>query len=538
MLTRFVRIQLAIFSVASVIGVLVLAFAYIQVPTLLGLGRITVTLELPGTGGLYRFSNVTYRGAQVGTVTGVHPTSTGAEATLSLGKSPLIPADLQAQVRSMSAIGEQYVELLPRTDDGPYLRDGSVIPVQDATIPQAIGPVLDQASALIDSVPKEKLSNLLDETFNAFNGTGYDLGSLLDSAAKVSADIDGLGDRPKRLVDDSVPLLDSQVATTDSIRTWARSFAGITSQLVDNDPQIRALLQTGPGAADEIAGLLNQVKPTLPVLLANLTTIGQVGVTYNPSLRQLLVLLPPVVGAFQSALPSGNPEGMALSDAALQVEPPPCLVGFLPPSQWRSPADTRTVDTPDGLYCKLPQDSPLAVRGARNLPCMGRPEKRAPTVEICNSDKPYEPLAMRQHTLGPYPFDPNLVSQGVPLDDRVDFGDRIHAPVEGTPMPPQSQPEQLPPPEAAPGEGSPPGPANAPPPPLSPEVPAPPGGGPPVAAPSAFTPTAAPQAPIAAALYDPHTGTYAANGKLYWQTDMAMAPPADGGKSWKDLLPR
>ena len=51
MLTRFVRIQLAIFSVASVIGVLVLAFAYIQVPTLLGLGRITVTLELPGTGG-------------------------------------------------------------------------------------------------------------------------------------------------------------------------------------------------------------------------------------------------------------------------------------------------------------------------------------------------------------------------------------------------------------------------------------------------------------------------------------------------------
>ena len=64
MLTRFVRIQLAIFSIASIIGVLVLAFAYIQVPTLLGLGRITVTLELSGTGGFYRFSNVTYRGAR------------------------------------------------------------------------------------------------------------------------------------------------------------------------------------------------------------------------------------------------------------------------------------------------------------------------------------------------------------------------------------------------------------------------------------------------------------------------------------------
>jgi virulence factor Mce-like protein len=540
MLTRFVRIQLAIFSIASIVGVLVLAFAYIQVPTLLGLGRITVTLELPGTGGLYRFSNVTYRGAQVGKVTGVHPTSSGAQATLSLGNSPNIPADLQAQVRSMSAIGEQYVDLLPRTDAGPYLRDGSVIPVRDTTIPQAIGPVLDQASALIDSVPNDKLSSLLDETFEGFNGAGYDLGSFLDSAAKVSADINAQGDRPRKLVDDSVPLLDSQVATTDSIRIWARSFAAITSQLVTNDPQIRTVLQTGPGAADEVTQLLDQVKPTLPVLLANLTTIGQVGVTYNPALRQLLVLLPPVVGGFQSALPRGNPEGMALSDAALQVEPPPCLVGFLPPSEWRSPADTRTVDTPEGLYCKLPQDSPLAVRGARNVPCMGHPGKRAPTVQICDSDKPYEPLAMRQHALGPYPFDPNLISQGGLVDDRADFGDRIHAPAEGTPMPPQSPPEQLPPPEAAHGGDSPPGPADAPlPPPPPPELLPPAGGGTPAGAtPSAFEGGAAPQAPIASAQYDPHTGAYVANGKLYRQTGMSATSPAGGGRTWKDLFPQ
>jgi phospholipid/cholesterol/gamma-HCH transport system substrate-binding protein len=33
-----------------------------------------------------------------------------------------------------------------------------------------------------------------------------------------------------------------------------------------------------------------------------------------------------------------------------------------------------------------------------------------PTVQICDSDKPYEPLAVRQHALGPYPLDPNLIS--------------------------------------------------------------------------------------------------------------------------------
>jgi len=50
MLTRFVRIQLTIFTIASVIGVLIMVFAYIQAPTLLGIGKMTVTLELPETG--------------------------------------------------------------------------------------------------------------------------------------------------------------------------------------------------------------------------------------------------------------------------------------------------------------------------------------------------------------------------------------------------------------------------------------------------------------------------------------------------------
>ena len=64
MLTRFIRIQLAIFTIVGTFAVAVMVFSYIQAPTLLGIGRITVTVELPAAGGLYRFSNVTYRGVQ------------------------------------------------------------------------------------------------------------------------------------------------------------------------------------------------------------------------------------------------------------------------------------------------------------------------------------------------------------------------------------------------------------------------------------------------------------------------------------------
>src|SRR6201995_715577 len=100
MLSRFVRIQLWIFTIIGTIGVIAMVLFYIQAPTLLGIGRMTVKLELPATGGLYRFSNVTYRGVQIGKVTSVSLTAKGAKATLALNTSPKVPADLVAEVHS------------------------------------------------------------------------------------------------------------------------------------------------------------------------------------------------------------------------------------------------------------------------------------------------------------------------------------------------------------------------------------------------------------------------------------------------------
>ncbi len=530
MLTRLVRIQLVIFTIASIAGMSLMVLNYVQAPTLLGVGRITVKMEMPTTGGMYRFSNVTYRGVEIGKVTAIRLTRKSAELTLSLDTSPRIPADLQAQVHSVSAVGEQYVDLRPHTESGPYLHDGSVISMRDTTIPQPVGPMLDRISALVASIPGEKLGDLLEESFKAFNGAGYDLGSLMDSAAKVSRDANGVADRTRTLIDDGRTLLDSQAQSTDATRLWARSLAGVIGQTVSDDPQIRKFLRTAPGAAQETARLLNQVKPTLPILLANLRTIGQIGVTYNASLEQLLVLLPPDVAATASYAAWNNPTGLPLGDFAVSMEDPtPCTVGFLPPSAWRSPADTSEMDTPDGLYCKLPQDSPSSVRGARNYPCMGHPGKRAPTVEICDSDKPYEPLAMRQHALGPYPLDPNLISQGVPLDQRINLGDRIFGPIQGTPLPPGS------PPPGGPGQTSPPNANSVPPTPA--QVPPPgnsTGEGDQPAAPSAFTRNGSQRAAVAVARYDPQTGHYLApDGRLYQQSDLVGGAKR---KTWKEMI--
>lgn len=528
MLTRFARIQLIIFSVLSIVGTITMALVYIQAPTLLGIGRMTIAIDMPNSGGLYRFANVTYRGVQVGKVTALDLTDgpqTHARAILSLDSSVRIPANLRAEIRSVSAIGEQYVDLVPHADTRPYLHDGSVITEKDTSMPQAVGPVLDQLSTLLRSIPNDRINALLDETFTAFNGAGYDFGSLVDSTSTLSRDFTSVADKLGALIDRGKRFLDAQAASRQSLHTWTHSLAGVTDQLNRDDPRLRTIVQDGPPAINEVSRLFTQLKPTLPLLLANLTTIGQIGVTYNPSIQQVLILLPPFISTIQAALPRNNATGVPTGgEFGLTVgDPNPCTVGFLPSTQWRSPADTTTIDTPDGLYCKLPQDSPSTVRGARNYPCMGHPGKRAPTVQQCDSDKPYEPLAIRSHILGPGPFDPNLASQGVPPDERTRLGDHIFAPTPGT-----SPPDAVP----APGPRAP----VLPEPPIPLDQPDPsPGPGRANAAPNTLHTNGIDGPHLGVAAYNPRTGNYLGpDSRLYNQADLIEHQKP---RLWTDLLP-
>lgn len=142
-LTRQVRIQLVVFAVLAVFIAAVLLFGYLQVPArILGIGRYTVTVQLQQTGGLYEGGNVAYRGVDVGRVAAVRLTHTGAEAVLRLKSDIRIPSDLRVEVHSMTAIGEQYVELLPQSANGRPLKGGDVIPAQATYVPPDLNSLL------------------------------------------------------------------------------------------------------------------------------------------------------------------------------------------------------------------------------------------------------------------------------------------------------------------------------------------------------------------------------------------------------------
>ncbi|TSD96513.1 MCE family protein [Skermania sp. ID1734] len=391
MLTKFVRAQLIIFSILTVIGVVVMATVYVQLPAMFGIGRYDVTVDLDATGGLYPHANVAYRGTNVGRVTEVRLTPDGVQAKLSIDSGYKIPMDSIAYVKSVSAVGEQYVDFVPNSGNGPDLADGDVVPVQNTRLPQDVGQMLDRADQLVAGIADTRLRTLVDAAFKAFNGAGPDLQKLLDSARLLLQEANKNSDQTKQLIEQIGPLLDTQNESADAVRQWTADLAKFTDQLRTSDPQLRSIIEKGPGATTEATKLFQDLRPTLPILLRNLVSVGQVAEIYNPGIEQILVIYPPLVAALLTAVRGPLDEG-AIVDFMLQLnDPPGCTTGFTPWNQWRSPSDMTPVKTPPNLYCQVPQNAPEVVRGARNTPCMEAPGKRAATVEQCKSPEGYVP---------------------------------------------------------------------------------------------------------------------------------------------------
>ena len=458
MLSRFIKFQLVLFTILTILAIGVLVWYYLRVPSLVGIGQYKLYAELPRSGGLYATANITYRGTQIGKVTAVEPTEDGARATMSIDDRYKIPVDATANVHSVSAIGEQFLDLVSTGNPGQYLSDGQTI--TEATVPSEVGPVLDATNRGLAVLPKEKIDSLLTETSKAVGGLGPALQRLVDGTTNLAQGFQENLPQVNDIIANSAPILDSQVRSGDAIEQWSRNLNTLAAQSAAEDQALRSGLQQAAPTLDAVNVVFSDVRESLPQTLANLEIVIDLLKRYHKGLEQTLVIAPQGVTVVQAGTIF---EGEGLLHFALSInQPPPCYTGFLPASQWRSPADTSMAPLPSGTYCKIPKDyQGNVVRGARNYPCMDVPGKRAATPRECRSNEPYVPLGTN-----PWYGDPNQIvscpAPGARCDRPPKPGYVIPAPsinngmnpLPADQLPPAGSPAPVSDPLTPPGQGS------------------------------------------------------------------------------------
>lgn len=374
MLSRPTRIRLLVFVLIAVVGVVYVGGTYAGLDRLFGQRGYRVTVNLADSGGVFPNAEVTYRGVAVGRVAALRLSPDGVDAVLDLEDSPPIPADARAFVANRSAVGEQYVDLVPDRPGAPYLTDGSVIPRSRTHLPPAPETLLANLDSLVASVPRESLRVTVDELDKAFRDTGPALRRLLTNATTLTeAAVEHLP-RTLSLLANGRTVLETQAAQSDLITAYAHDLRLFAAQLRESDPALRQIITTAPGAAVQLNTFLRDSGQALSEVTANLLTTTRVASTRTSALEHLLVAFPMIT----ATAPGANPDGTGHLGLVLTFNDPfSCTRGYEGTRQ-RPGDDVRDVAPNSLAYCAEPPGSPIGVRGSQNAPFGGRPVEVPP----------------------------------------------------------------------------------------------------------------------------------------------------------------
>src|SRR5919109_463054 len=221
MITRVIRLQLVAFLLITVAGVGYAGFRYAGFGDLFGTTTYPVRVQLAQSGGIFTGADVTYRGVSVVRVGPLTVTPDGVEAQLDTRRAaPPTPADVDAAVHNLSAIGEQYVDLLPASDGAPYLEGGSVIPVARTSTPVPIEELVVSLDDFVRSVPLDSLRTVVDELGVAFADTAVPLQKLLDTTNLFTEDAVEALPQTVRLIEDGRTVLTTQNEVAGSFQSF------------------------------------------------------------------------------------------------------------------------------------------------------------------------------------------------------------------------------------------------------------------------------------------------------------------------------
>ena len=318
-----------------------------------------------------------------------------------------VPDNVTATVKSVSAVGEQYIDLVPpEAPSRATLRNGATIGQDRTAIGQDISGLLEEADKLVSSVGNSRLQDLLRETFKAFNGSGPELARLIQSSRLLVDEANANYGQVTQLIDQAGPFLDAQIRSGDDIKSLADGLARFTGELANADPQVRSVLQTVPGSADAANDDVHGIRPTFPVLAANLANFGRIGVIYRKSLEQALVIFPALMAALRHRRRRrARRRGRQARLQDRPQDPPPCIDGLHSRRRRSGRRPTpRCATCPPTCTARprrtiRPWSAARATTRARSSPASGHPP-----IQLCRDPKGYVPIGSNPWRGPPVPY--------------------------------------------------------------------------------------------------------------------------------------
>ncbi|HNO39877.1 MAG TPA: MlaD family protein [Marmoricola sp.] len=370
MITRGVKIRLLAFVILSAVGVVWVAGNYLGVIDKVFHRGVFIHVTLPDSGGLYEGSQVTMRGVRIGEVKGMHVQPQGLKLDITLQPGTELPKSSQISVHNLSAVGEQYLDFVPESTQGPYAVNGTVLAGDQDSLPIGEDVILTSLNDMVGSINGADLSAVVAELGTMFRGTSQPLQQMVDAGTEFVQAARANEEPTITLFETAKTVLQTQAAHEQDIKSISTDLASFTGALADADANVNTLFEEGPATAREVTDLMNRLGPVLPVFLANLISVNQVITANLAGLEQLMRTFPAVLAGSQTGTPGDFYGHINLQ---FNQKMPVCTGGnngYLPEDLWRPATDIADNGRPP--FPARCTDPNLLPRGSQNAPGANR----------------------------------------------------------------------------------------------------------------------------------------------------------------------
>ena len=244
---------------------------------------------------------VQYANITVGSVKSISLHDDQARVVLAIEKSAQVPADVTAQLRQTSILGEHFVSLVAPSPGGPALRDGAVI-AHTQFVP-GIQQLVESGAEVFGAVNAAQLSEIVANGAQGFGGQAANLKQLLDDFDTILAGYSSRSGEITTLIDNlnqfnatlgpnaqqDAQAIANLAQTTQILAQQSDRFEQLLQSLDDLAAQGNSILSTGLTQTEDQINALAAVAGQLAAHQKDLATILEELPGHNAALAALTV---------------------------------------------------------------------------------------------------------------------------------------------------------------------------------------------------------------------------------------------------------
>lgn len=271
-----------------------------------------VSADFAASGGVFTNQEVTYRGVLVGQVGAMELNDDGVEIELLIDPEweGEIPSDVEATVQSKSAVGEQFVNLTPRSSGGPPLQAGDLISRESTSLPVDFQELLTSLDSVLSDVEPEVTRRVIQNLAGGLGGRSDDIATILLSLGSLADDFADIAPEQRSLLRNAPVAAARFLETKENFAAALAAADEVFAGLGDEPEEIQALFEQNDRFARAGIDLLARHGRNLGEGIRALADFNEFQLRHRADVAQSLTYTPQFLQAIEDAsVPWRSPDG-------------------------------------------------------------------------------------------------------------------------------------------------------------------------------------------------------------------------------------